>query len=76
MQPTTASPDPRHLAACLEALGGDARGAVMVGDSAVDEEAARGAGVRFLGVSYGYGEFGASAAAVDRFAEIPAALGL
>ena len=69
-------PDPRHLAACLKALGRDARGAAMIGDSTTDEEAARGAGVLFLGVRYGYGAFGASAAAVDRFAEIPTALGL
>ena len=69
-------PDPRHLLACLEPLGSRPAFAAMVGDSTNDEEAARAAGTVFVGVSFGYGRPGGTAALVDRFCDIPGALGL
>ena len=69
-------PDPRHLLACLQPLGSRPAAAAMVGDSTNDEEAARDAGTAFVGVSFGYGSPGAAARLVDRFADIPEALGL
>lgn len=47
-----------RIRACMEALG--AQRAVMVGDTAGDCEAARAAGVDFIGVNYGYGFRGIS----------------
>ena len=69
-------PDPRHLLACLEPLGSLPASAAMVGDSTNDEEAARAAGTAFVGVSFGYGRPGGAAVLVDRFCDIPGALGL
>ncbi len=68
-------PDPRHLLACLEPLGGRPAAAAMVGDSVNDEEAARSAGAAFVGVSFGYGRVSGTACVVDRFRDIPQALG-
>ncbi len=48
-------PDPGHLRATIEAAGGAARGAVMVGDHRNDVRAARGAGIPCLFVGWGYG---------------------
>ena len=39
----------------LEALGGDAKRTVMVGDSPADYAGAKEAGMDFIGVTYGYG---------------------
>jgi len=47
-------PDPRHLAATLEALG--VAEAVMVGDHANDMNAAAGLGVKSIFVPWGYGQ--------------------
>ncbi len=69
-------PDPRHLLACLERLGARPAASVMVGDSLPDEDAASGAGAAFVGVSFGYGRPGPKARMVDRFADLPDALGL
>ena len=69
-------PDPRHLLACLEPLCARPEAAAMVGDSTNDEEAARSAGTAFVGVSFGYGRPSGSACVVDRFCDIPLALGL
>jgi len=69
-------PDPRHLLACLEPLDRRPGLAVMVGDSMQDREAARGAGAAFVGVRFGYGRPGGGARIVDRFSDIPRALGL
>jgi HAD superfamily hydrolase (TIGR01509 family) len=46
-------PAPDGIEAALAALGAPAAAAVMVGDSEVDEAAARAAGVRFVGVTNG-----------------------
>jgi phosphoglycolate phosphatase len=73
-------PDPRHLLAVLEALGGEAAVAVMVGDNEHDVAAARGAGARSVLVSYGYARVDLADIPADRridgFAELPAALAL
>ena len=45
-------PDPRHLQAVIDALGGGP--ALYVGDSEVDAEAARLAGVPFVAMRHGY----------------------
>ncbi len=47
-------PDPRHLAATIEALGASPTEAVMVGDSSNDLAAARGLGIPCVLVSFGY----------------------
>jgi phosphoglycolate phosphatase len=49
-------PDPRHLIAAIEAAGGRADRALMVGDSAADVGAARAASVPSIVVSFGYTE--------------------
>ena len=71
-------PDPEHLAAAIRAVGGEARHAVMVGDSDIDVAAAHGLGVPVIAVAYGYtqipaAELGADAV-IERFAELPAAI--
>ncbi len=71
-------PDPRHIEATLAAIGGEASEAMMVGDSIIDVEAARGAGVPVIIVGYGYGiekarEAGADAE-IASFSELPAAI--
>jgi phosphoglycolate phosphatase len=48
-------PDPAHLLATLRLAAGDAASAVMVGDHANDVVAARGAGVKSVFVTWGYG---------------------
>jgi phosphoglycolate phosphatase len=62
-------PDPAHLLATLRAAGGDPAHAVMVGDHANDVLAARGAGVKSVFVTWGYGPIamadGADAVAGD-----------
>lgn len=47
-------PDPRHLTLTIERAGGDPGRAVMVGDSRSDVDAARGAGIPVVGVTFGY----------------------
>lgn len=49
-------PDPSHLLATIVKAGGRADRAIMVGDSAADAQAARGAGVPLILVSFGYTE--------------------
>ena len=47
-------PDPGHLLGTIAASGGDRTQAVMVGDSAVDIQAAQGADIPSILVSFGY----------------------
>ena len=47
-------PHPGHLLQTIVAAGGARERAVMVGDSLTDLDTARGAGVPFVGMSYGY----------------------
>ena len=49
-------PDPRHLQAAVDAVGGDIRRTIMVGDAATDAGAARSAGAGLILVSFGYTE--------------------
>jgi phosphoglycolate phosphatase len=69
-------PDPRHVLDVVAALKGDAKRAVMVGDSAVDVDAAKAAGIPVIVLTYGYtnvpaGALGADALTGD-FADVPA----
>ena len=47
-------PHPDHLLGTIALAGGDARRAIMVGDSRVDIETAKAAGVPVVAVSFGY----------------------
>jgi phosphoglycolate phosphatase len=47
-------PDPRHLTETIIRAGGDARRAVMVGDSRTDIDTAKAAGIPVIGVPFGY----------------------
>lgn len=73
-------PSKPHPAMVLQALadsGVDARHAVMVGDTSFDMDMARAAGVRGIGVSWGYHKVAALAQAsvvIDRFDQLPATL--
>lgn len=65
-------PDPRHLLATLEAAGGRAEAAVMLGDHANDVESARGASIPAIFAGWGYGSRAMAADAA--VAEMPAAV--
>jgi phosphoglycolate phosphatase-like HAD superfamily hydrolase len=57
----------------LREVGGTPGTCVYVGDSEVDWELSRNAGVRFIGVGYGYGRFGElgeSIRVVDQFDDL------
>ena len=47
-------PDPEMLDACMADEGASARDTVMIGDTSYDMEMARAAGVRAIGVAWGY----------------------
>jgi len=47
-------PDPAMIEACLDATGADRARTVMIGDTAYDMEMAVNAGVRAIGVDWGY----------------------
>jgi phosphoglycolate phosphatase len=66
-------PDPAHLLATLRAAGGDPASSVMAGDHANDVTAARGAGVKSVFVTWGYGSI-AMAAGADAVVHDVAAL--
>jgi phosphoglycolate phosphatase len=71
-------PDPGHLLMLIERIGGRRDRAVMIGDSIHDVEAAHGAGLPAVLVSWGYtakpaDELGAEAV-IERFAALPEAL--
>ncbi len=71
-------PDPRHLLAAVEALGGKPERTVMVGDSVNDVAAARALGVPVIVRAGGYGQVPAQSlgadAVVQAFAELPEAI--
>ncbi len=50
-------PDPRHLTETVKRMGGDLGRAVMMGDSEVDAETARNAGVPAVIFTFGYSRF-------------------
>jgi phosphoglycolate phosphatase len=69
-------PDPAHLLEAVALGGGDPARVLMVGDSSADVNAARGAGVPVVAVSFGYTEIAArdlgADAVIDRFEELHA----
>ena len=72
-------PDPRHISDLVQLAGGELAAAIMVGDSEADASAARGAGIPFVAVSFGYAavsaaELGADAV-MDHFGELPGLIG-
>src|SRR5471032_676224 len=72
-------PDPRHILMLVERMGRDPKRAVMIGDSIHDVEAAHGAGLPAILVSWGYtikpaSELGAEAV-IQRSDDLPDALG-
>jgi phosphoglycolate phosphatase len=72
-------PDPRHILMLVERMGGDPMTTVMIGDSIHDVEAAHGAGLPAVLVSWGYtvkpaSELGAEAV-IQKFGALPEALG-
>lgn len=74
-------PDPGHVRGVLDWLGATASAAAMVGDSANDIDAGRGAGLRTIAVTWGYGaiparDLGADAVIEDFAALAPAIEGM
>jgi phosphoglycolate phosphatase len=73
-------PDPRHILTVTKALRVKPDEAVMVGDSANDVNAAKGAGIKVVAVTFGYTSIPAhqlgADAVIERFAELPGLLGL
>jgi phosphoglycolate phosphatase len=71
-------PDPQPMLAALETLGSTPERSVMIGDSAVDAEAARAAGMALILVTFGYTRTPVTElradAVVDSFAEVPKVL--
>jgi phosphoglycolate phosphatase len=70
----TRKPDPAHLAATLDAAGGRADRAVMVGDHRNDVLAAAGLGIPCIFAAWGYGtaDMAQGATIAPSFADIPA----
>lgn len=71
-------PDPRHLLETIAQLGGDPARAIMIGDSEVDAETAKAAGVPLIIFTFGYTaldpkDFGADALLHD-YAQLPDAI--
>ena len=71
-------PDPKHILMLVERMGGSPERSVMVGDSIHDVEAAHGAGLPAVLVSWGYtdrpaSELGAEAV-IQKFGGLPEAL--
>lgn len=73
-----AKPDPRPLLSCLPQGAAEGHRAILVGDSGVDIQTARAAGMPVILVSWGYGDaaaIGADAdAVVDSFDAVPDAV--
>ncbi|MGQ0664962.1 MAG: phosphoglycolate phosphatase [Pseudomonadota bacterium] len=73
-------PDPRHLLGLLERLGAAPDSAIMVGDSMNDVATARAARVKVIAVAFGYTAIPPAAlgadALIERFADLPALIGL
>jgi len=72
-------PDPRHLLETIRLAGGRAEDAVMVGDSIVDVDTAKAAGIPVVAVAFGYSAIPVKALGADRvighFDELYAAVG-
>jgi phosphoglycolate phosphatase len=61
-----AKPDPRPLIETIRKSGGEARGAIMVGDSLTDIKTARAAAVPVIAVDFGYTDVPVSELGPDR----------
>lgn len=59
-------PDPRHITETIRLAGGDVARSIMVGDSRTDVDAARGAGIPVIGVTFGYTDTPMADLAPDR----------
>jgi phosphoglycolate phosphatase len=72
-----AKPSPVPLLEAIARLGGDPQDAIMVGDSVVDLNCARNAGVAFIGVTFGYSRSPlaslGTAIAIDSYSDFAAA---
>ncbi|MDP7557750.1 MAG: HAD-IA family hydrolase [Nitrospinaceae bacterium] len=71
-------PDPRHILVTLDLIKSDPSRAVMVGDSRIDAEAGRNAGLSVIAVAYGYRSepvesLGADVV-IDDFGQLPQAI--
>ncbi|MGB0959017.1 MAG: HAD-IA family hydrolase [Halocynthiibacter sp.] len=70
-------PHPSMVEACLRETGVDAQNAVLIGDTEFDMAMAKSAGVKAIGVSWGYHDvarLGAADAIVDEFSVLPDAI--
>lgn len=71
-------PDPRHLLETIARLGGDPLRAVMIGDSEVDAETAKAAGVPLVIFTFGYTAFDPRGFGADEllhdYSELPGAI--
>jgi phosphoglycolate phosphatase len=71
-------PVPEHLLETIRRIGGDPTRAVMIGDSEVDAETAKKAGVKLVIFTFGYTAFDPATFGADEllhsFTELPAAL--
>ncbi|MGA7790531.1 MAG: HAD-IA family hydrolase [Xanthobacteraceae bacterium] len=71
-------PDPQMLRLTIERAGGEARRAIMVGDSATDIRTSRAATVPVIAVDFGYSEVPIATLEPDRiigsFTQLPAAI--
>jgi phosphoglycolate phosphatase len=71
-------PDPRHLTETIIRAGGDARRAVMVGDSRTDIDTAKAAGIPVIAVPFGYTDTPVAQLApdlvIDHFDHLPEAV--
>lgn len=71
-------PDPAHLLGAIELAGGVRERAIMVGDSDVDVQTAKAAGVPVVGVTFGYTESPMRDldpdAVIDHYDDLPAAV--
>jgi phosphoglycolate phosphatase len=70
-------PSPLPLLEAIERLGGNPQDAIMVGDSVVDVNCAKNAGVAFVGVTFGYSRIPLTSLgaqiAIDRYSDLAAA---
>jgi phosphoglycolate phosphatase len=71
---TQKKPHPEHYLATVQRAGGTVRRSVMVGDTAADVGAARGAGAPVIAVRFGYSDIGAERLGadvlIDRFSDL------
>jgi phosphoglycolate phosphatase len=67
-----AKPDPGHLNGTIKLAGGDPSCAIMVGDSDVDVQTAKAAGVPVILVSFGYAAISSleAEATIDHFDQL------